>query len=97
MLKFKAQNSVIFSAIDYFTGQTAEHVTLGVPVHKRTLTILLNLAHRHRLFKHKMNSAETRQAKYELKEVRTTFIKKLIYKQTVYIIIIICICITVYM
>ena len=28
-----------------------------------------------------INSAETRQAKYELKEVRTTFIKKLIFKR----------------
>ena len=36
MLKSKAQNSVIFSAIDYFTGQTAELVKLGVPVHNRT-------------------------------------------------------------
>ena len=79
MLKFKAQNSSHFSAIDYFTGQTAGHVTLGVPVPIPTLFLRDGV----NIVKccvdcdlSNINSAETRQAKYELKEVKTTFIKK---------------------
>ena len=59
MLKFKAQNSVIFSDL----ADTQENLNNIVKC-----CVHIDLSN--------INSAETRQAKYELKEVRTTFIKK---------------------